>query len=54
MKFAYCALKLSKSLYDRALTQKERDHIANGFFREDAAIVLAEMKKKLEGEQNDR
>lgn len=48
MKFAYHALKLSKSLYDRAETQEERDRIANGFLRDDADIVLAEMKKKLE------
>lgn len=51
MKFAYHSLQLAKSLYDRAETQEDKDRIAHGFMQNDAAIVLEEMKRQMEGHQ---
>ena len=51
MKLAYHTLNLAKRLYDQAATQATKDRIAHGFMRDDAEIVLEEMKRKLEGER---
>lgn len=50
MKLAYHTLSLAKRLYDQAATQETKDRIAHGFMRDDAGIVLEEMKRKLESE----
>lgn len=54
MKLAYHHLRVKKLLYDNAKSQEEKIRIALSFMEHDAAILLEEMKPKLEDESNDR